>query len=132
MLKTYKSFCRNLSIFATINGRVRCIKFSDMGAVANHGIYTTDKQAEQDALEARKDFGSTFILVGETQGAKHAAAAKEEPKRKFDETFPKVTKIQGAIKVLVEKYGISEELLSSKTDVLRQASSLNISFPNLK
>lgn len=131
MLKTYKSFCRNLSIFTTINGRVRCIKFSDMGATANHGIYTTDKEAEQKALEARKDFGSTFILVGGTQEQK-PAATKEEQKKKFDETFPKVTKIQGAIKVLVEKYGISEELLSSKTDVLRQASSLNISFPNLK
>ena len=46
--------------------------------------------------------------------------------------YPKVKKIQDAIAVLESEYGISSDSVVSKSDVLRHASKLNISFPNLK
>lgn len=134
MLKTYKSYTRNLCIFETINGRVRCIRFSDVCTNKGYGIYTTDKPAEIEALEKRKDFGTAFVLMDEQKTDVPAAAAgvSAVPEKKFDKTFPKVKKIQEAIKILSEQYNIPEDQVLSKTDVMRQASALNISFPNLK
>jgi len=131
--KTYKSNSRNLTIFLTIKGRVRSIHFSDLGATYNYSILTTSDPNVQAALERNPKFGQAYTLFDEESITTTAdQPVVEQEQKPVDASYPKVTRVQTAAQILEEKYGIDPTTISSKTDVLKHAKSLNIEFPNLK
>lgn len=130
--KTYKSNSRNLTLFLTVKGRVRSLRFSDMGATYGYSIFITSDPNVQSALEHSKKFGTEFFLVNEEKHAKSAEEAQVTEQKPVDASYPKITRVQTAAQLLEEKYGIDPATISSKVDVLRHAKSLNIEFPNLK
>lgn len=131
--KTYKSNSRNLTLFLTIKGRVRSIRFSDMGVTFRYSIYTTSNPAVQAALEASKKFGTEYVLVEEKKVADSPEEAQAMVEQKpVEASYPKVKLPQQAAKVLEEKYGVEPGMINSKTDALRYAKEFNIEFPNLK
>ena len=88
----------------------------------------TENAELQRAIEHHIDFGKIIFLQNQE---KAPVETKEETKRQYAATYPKVTTIQGACRILVEKYNIPEETINSKADVLNAANELNISFPKL-
>ena len=131
--KTYKSNSRNLTLFLTIKGRVRSIRFSDMGVTFRYSIFTTSNPHVQAALEASKKFGTEYVLVKEKKVADSPAEAQAMVEQKpVAASYPKVKLPQQAAKILEEKYGVEPGMINSKTDALRYAKEFNIEFPNLK
>lgn len=131
--KTYKSNSRNLTLFLTIKGRVRSIRFSDMGVTFGYSIFTTSNPHVQAALEASKKFGTAYVLVEEKKVADSPAEAQAMVEQKpVAASYPKVKLPQQAAKILEEKYGVEPGMINSKTDALRYAKEFNIKFPNLK
>lgn len=131
--KTYKSNSRNLTLFLTIKGRVRSIRFSDMGVTFRYSIFTTSNPHVQAALEASKKFGTEYVLVEEKKVADSPAEAQAMVEQKpVAASYPKVKLPQQAAKILEEKYGVEPGMINSKTDALRYAKEFNIEFPNLK
>jgi len=137
--KTYKSSSRNLVLFLTVRGRVRCIRFSDMGATYKYSLFTTDDAKTQEALENSKKFNKEFFLLKSSEQEKKPTIGEEgpetvaqQPKRKIEASYPKVKRVQEAVAILEEKYGVEPGTLSKKADVLRVANQYNIEFPDLK
>lgn len=130
--KTYKSNSRNLTLFLAIKGRVRSLRFSDMGASYGYSIFITSDPNVQAALERSKKFGTEFFLSNEEKHADSAKEAQVTEQKPVEASYPKITRVQTAAQLLEEKYGIDPTTISSKVDVLRHAKSLNIEFPNLK
>lgn len=130
--KTYKSNSRNLTLFLAIKGRVRSLRFSDMGASYGYSIFITSDPNVQAALERSKKFGTEFSLLNEEKHADSAKEAQVTEQKPVEASYPKITRVQTAAQLLEEKYGIDPTTISSKVDVLRHAKALNIEFPNLK
>lgn len=130
--KTYKSNSRNLTLFLAIKGRVRSLRFSDMGASYGYSIFITSDPNVQAALERSKKFGTEFSLLNEEKHADSAKEAQVTEQKPVEASYPKITRVQTAAQLLEEKYGIDPATISSKVDVLRHAKALNIEFPNLK
>lgn len=108
-----------------MGGGTRVVRFRDMGAHANCGVYVTGDAAVAAAIESHPDYGRYFYLESGT------IEEASVPARVYDKVYEEVRRTQEANKVLVQEYGIDKEVLKSKEDALRVADGLNISFPNL-
>ena len=125
MITIYHTNLKNYSTFVVYKGRVVCIRFD------NQGSYSTYKSTNPElckVIEALPEFGKVFYIHKQEKVEK----AKEEVAVSNATPYPKVKKIQDAIAVLESEFGIAADSVVSKSDVLRHASKLNISFPNLK
>lgn len=128
MRTVYRSKTRNFSTFVMYKGRVRCISFTDQGAACGFSTYTCNDPELCKVIEALPFFGKAFEVYKKEEVKKPQAAAEVVS----GTPYPKVKKIQDAIAVLESEFGIAADSVVSKADVLRHASKLNISFPNLK
>lgn len=123
IIKTYKAN-NNLTVPIVVGGKiVKYVDFSD----ANH-TYVTKSEQEQTALESLGSYGTTFKLV-ETKSEK-----KEEVIPLFEPAvFDDVTSLIEAKDILKgEPYNVAHQQLRTPESVMAKATSLNISFPNLK
>ena len=127
-LKIYRSH-GPLSSFVKVGSQAHSVTFHDTGERNNTCEFRTSSEALQNALEHSPSFNRSFFLHMEQKEETEVSAKKQV--HKYDAEYPEVKKIQDAIKVLTEKYGVVDEQFGSKKDVLRKASELNISFPNL-
>ena len=109
-------------------GRVRCIKFDDQGAALGFSMFRSEDPELCKVIEALPTFGNVFYIHKQEK----VEQAKEEVATNTATPYLKVKKIQDAIDVLSREFGIDADSVVSKSDVLRHASKLNISFPNLK
>ena len=125
----YHSKLRNFSTFVMYKGRIRCIRFSDAGAANGYSIYKCADNELCQAIEKLPSFNKIFYLHKQEKPVEKTQEAVAESTAT---PYPKVKKIQDAIAVLESEYGVSSDSVVSKSDVLRHASKLNISFPNLK
>ena len=128
MLTIYRSKTRNFSTFVMYKGRVRCIKFDDQGAALGFSMFRSEDPELCKVIEALPTFGKVFYIHKQEK----VEQAKEEVATSTATPYLKVKKIQDAIDVLSREFGIDADSVVSKSDVLRHASKLNISFPNLK
>ena len=129
MLTIYRSKTRNFATFVMYKGRVRYVRFVDQGQAYGYSIFKcTDPELCQ-AIEKLPSFNKLFYLHKQEKPVEKTQEAVVESTAT---PYPKVKKIQDAIAVLESEYGVSSDSVVSKSDVLRHASKLNISFPNLK
>lgn len=124
MIKTYKSESVTSFTLTIRDGyyfRVRFVPYSYGG-----GIYTTDKEDVQKAIEAYKEFGRTITLVSEQK-----TESKEE--KKVTETEAKNTEvevndIEDARDYLIEHCGYTKTKLRTKIAIMEAAQDKNITF----
>lgn len=127
-MKKYISNGRDYVLFLTVDGKPYTVRFRDMGAYENCGVFVTNDKSVAEALEHHPRFGDYFHLAeGEIKDE------KDEPIKvhQFDASYPFVKRTQEAIKMLVTKHGVKSGTLNNKADVIAKAEELNISFPNL-
>lgn len=126
--KTYKSPYQLYTTFLLVNGRIQRIQFSDMSA--DYSTYTTSNESVQKALESNSDFGRYYTLYKTQDEPKHSET-EPIPLHLYEKEFPDVRKVNEAVDILVNSYGIERSSLNSSADVRRAASQININFPNL-
>lgn len=126
MITEYRSNLKNYSTFVLFKGRVVCVRFDNQGSYSN---FRTANEELCKEIEKLPGFNSTFYLHKQEKPVEKTQEAVAESTAT---PYPKVKKIQDAIAVLESEYGVSSDSVVSKSDVLRHASKLNISFPNLK
>ena len=98
--------------------------------------YTTSNEEEQHMIECcDKWFKGIIVLVEQWQEqGEEPAVAKAEDTAVIDQnTYPEVTNMQGAIKVLVsDPYNVSLTELQNKVAVKGAALKIGVNFPNWK
>lgn len=124
-MKRYLSTERIKVLSLRVGGALRTVRFHDMGAHRNCGVYVTNDASVAAAIEAHPDYGRYFYLESGT------IESEVVPARVYDKVYEEVRRTQEANKVLVQEYGIDKEVLKSKEDALHAADKLNIGFPNL-
>lgn len=135
--KIYQCNVKNFTTFLLVNGKTRCVRFLSVSDNSSCSEYITNNAAEQSALEASSNFGVRYKLVRTIDDTVAPASATPngddaEPAQTPAKEYPNVKNIQEAVEVLHEEYGVAEESINKKIDVLREAAKLNIAFPNLK
>ena len=135
--KIYQCNVKNFTTFLLVNGKTRCVRFLSVSDNSSCSEYITNNAAEQSALEASNKFGVRYKLVRTIDDTVVPASATPngddvEPAQTPAKEYPNVKNIQEAVEVLHEEYGVAEESINKKIDVLREAAKLNIAFPNLK
>lgn len=139
--KTYQTIHIHFSgIFHTVNGAKR-ITFA--GSTNNsRGIYTTADTAEQEAIESSQKYHDKEIYLFREYDDKEPEAVAEEPvvveptkepsePAAGENSFPEVTNVQTAAKILRDKFGAKPETVNNKVNVLAKAAELGVEFPNL-
>lgn len=137
LTKIYQCNVKNFTTFLLVNGKTRCVRFLSVSDNSSCSEYITNNAAEQSALEASSNFGVRYKLVRTIDDTAAQISATPngddvEPAQTPAKEYPNVKNIQEAVEVLHEEYGVAEESINKKIDVLREAAKLNIAFPNLK
>lgn len=123
MIKVYKAH-NILSVPVVVDGKITgYAEFKD----ENHTFRTSD-EILQKALEGLPCFGSLFKL---SESIGKSDPAKELPAKEL-KVFSEITDWQDAKDLLRKDYGIPHQSLNTPENILKKASEVGVSFPNLK
>ena len=111
-----------------VKGAVYRIQFVPRDKPYNNGIFAVSDAVLVNAIRKHPYFGNVITELHEET----ATPETSENKEAYVATYPDVTKSQGAKEILVSKYNVSAETLTSKDAIKDAAEKLNISFPNLQ
>lgn len=125
MTKVYRA-TTHFTLPVLLDGKVKYVVFSE----EHYGATVTDEKI-QEAIEACSYFRDGEIKLF---SRREDAGQVKKPSPVFDaKEFPEVTNIQGAVEVLKgEPYRIAAQSLRTPENVLKQAETNNVKFPNLK
>jgi hypothetical protein len=125
MTKVYRA-TTHFTLPVLLDGKVKYVVFSE----EHYGATVTDEKI-QEAIEACSYFRDGEIKLF---SRREDAGQVKKPSPVFDaREFPEVTNIQGAVEVLKgEPYRIAAQSLRTPENVLKQAETNNVKFPNLK
>lgn len=128
MIKVYRAH-NILSVPIVVGGKiVGYAEFKD----ENHTFRTSDEVCQK-ALEGLPCFGRLFKL-SESIDASNAKQVQHNSSDKNDgvKTFPEIIDWQDAKDLLRKDYGVAHQSLNTPENILKKASEVGISFPNLK
>lgn len=111
-----------------VKGAVYRIQFVPRDKPYNNGIFAVSDAVLVNAIRKHPYFGNVITELHEET----VTPSTSENKEAYVATYPDVTKSQGAKEILVNKYSVSEDTLTSKDAIKDAAEKLNISFPNLQ
>lgn len=118
----------NLSTSMRVKGAIYRIQFVPRDKPYNNGIFAVSDAVLVNAIRKHPYFGNVITELHEET----TAPATSENKKAYAATYPGVTKAQEAKEILVSKYDVSVETLTSKAAIKKAAEDLSIDFPNLQ
>lgn len=122
-------------IFNIEGKRVR-IRFEGGGAHAK-GMYTTNDEKIQEAIESSDQFQRKIITIERYYSPKEEKVSKKieiveaSPVQGF-KIYKDVEKVQEAANILKLEYGLDHNSVKSREKVLAEAQRLNLKFPKLE
>lgn len=115
----------NLSTSMRVNGAIYRIRFVPRDRPYTNGIYAVSDKSLVAAIRKHPYFGTII-----TEKFEETTTKADEPKT-YTATYPDVKKSQDAKDILVAKYNVDADKLTSKAAIKEAAEKLNILFPNL-
>lgn len=137
-VKVYQSIYFQFSTFVEVDKKKVPIEFKGgvcFGDMEKKGVFITNDEKLQAAIEADPRFKWEFCLKEEREKTKIQASVPEKDKEegvKDPVTVDTITDFQLAKEYLRKEYDIPHQSLNTPENILKKASEVGVLFPNLK
>lgn len=134
MIKKYlcKNHTRYTQLLKFSDGTKKYITYED----TRNGkgcVYVTRVKKVQSAIEASDYFATGRIIIAATyQEDVESETTTEGSTTKTVTTYNKIKNFASAQNILINKYGVAPEEITTVEELLAKAEELGVSFPNLK